>query len=129
MVKKFDRDEAERVMAEYVDSTGILPSAEALAEELECSVATARRLLRLQGPDTARSRIQHAEIFQFITEYISKNGWAPSQREIAEACGVSVNTVNIKLERMVQEGLIEVGRYPRQVKIVGAVMKEGEMTL
>ena len=126
MSNKYDRDYAERIMSEYVDNTGLLPTPEALAEELECSVATARRLLRLNGPETARTRITHHQIYSFVDAYIKQNGWAPSQREIAEHCGISVNSVNVKLERMSKEGLIEVGPYPRQLKVTGGVMKAME---
>lgn len=47
-------------------------------------------------------------ILNFIIDFISKKGWAPTTREICDACGYqSTSTVNAHLRSMIKKGLIE----------------------
>ena len=55
------------------------------------------------------------QIFDFITQYIQKNGFSPTLREIADALGVSsLATVHEHLEVMAKKGVIR--RYKGAVR-------------
>ena len=66
------------------------------------------------------------QILEFITQYIQKNGFSPSLREIAEALGVSsLATVHEHLTTMVKKGIIK--RYhgaARGIEVVGKSLSE-----
>lgn len=51
-------------------------------------------------------------IWLYIAEYIDRNGYAPTIREIAKRCGTSsTSAINYQLERMDRDGIIQ--RTPR----------------
>jgi transposase len=113
------------------------PSPRVVAEKFDMSYSTASRLIgvgaarngktRAGRPSNAAERKQ--AIMTYLTGYMSAYGWPPSQREIAEAVGASLNAVNIDLEILKEQGLIEMGPQARQIRIVGTVMKMPEVTL
>jgi DNA-binding transcriptional ArsR family regulator len=84
---------------------------------------------RIRMRSRSRRTTRHGSTFEFIQDYIEKNGWAPSQREIAEFVSGSLQTVNSDLRRLQEQGLIEIGPHARQIRIVGSVMKEAEVTM
>lgn len=74
---------------------------------------------------------KQAEALDYIKWYIRTHGYPPSRREIAERFNMrSASTAQKLLERMVEEGLIEVTPgVSRGVMITGSNMKHGEVTL
>lgn len=52
------------------------------------------------------------EIYRFIGAYITKHVYAPSNREIAEAVGISGTTVHRHLIDMTDEGILETDAEP-----------------
>lgn len=75
-------------------------------------------------------RADHAEhlrrhqqmVLDAIREHTLAHGWPPSQRAIAEITGINLQRVNTTLKTLVEQGLIELGPHPREVRIVGSVM-------
>jgi len=67
------------------------------------------------------------EIFDFIKQYIEKNGYAPSLREVADAMNLSsLATVHEHIRRLVEKGIVK--KYDgikRGLEIVGEI-KEPE---
>lgn len=61
------------------------------------------------------------KVYDFILEYIEKNGCAPSVREIAEEVGLkSTSSVAHHLSVLEEEGKIEIkGNSSRAIKLVG----------
>ena len=61
------------------------------------------------------------KVYDFLLDYIEKNGFAPSVREIAEKVGLkSTSTVVHHLSALEEEGRIEIkGNSPRAIKLVG----------
>ena len=113
------------------------PSPRVVADKFGVSYSTASRLIgvgaarngkkRAGRPSNAEERKQ--AIMSYLIGYMKSYGWPPSQREIAEAVGASLNAVNIDLEILKEQGLIEMGPQARQIKVVGSVMKMPEVTL
>lgn len=52
------------------------------------------------------------EIYRFIGAYITKHVYAPSNKEIAEAVGISGTTVHRHLIDMIDEGILETDAEP-----------------
>ena len=49
------------------------------------------------------------EVFAFITEYVVKNGYSPTFREVGEAIGIrSASTISRYIHRLVDEGRISI---------------------
>ena len=49
------------------------------------------------------------EVFAFITEYMVKNGYSPTFREVGEAVGIrSASTISRYIHRLVDEGRISI---------------------
>lgn len=72
----------------------------------------------------------HAQLLlDAIREHTLMHGWPPSQRTIAEMTGLNLQRVNTVLKYLNEQGLIELGRNPREVRIVGSVMTIPEVTL
>lgn len=69
-------------------------------------------------------------VYQVIVDYISKNGYAPSFREIGELSGLkSSSSVHAHIHRLAEEGRIEIGENAesRRIKVVGyKFVKESE---
>ena len=75
-------------------------------------------------------RKAHAQLLiDAIREHTIINGWPPSQRTLADMTGLNLQRVNAVLKYLNDEGLIEVGPNPREVRIVGTVMTIPEVTL
>lgn len=56
---------------------------------------------------TKEYRAIREEIYRFIGAYITKHVYAPSNKEIAEAVGISGTTVHRHLIDMIDEGILE----------------------
>lgn len=74
----------------------------------------------------ARKKEKHGDkmrrkIYAFLVRYVTKNGFAPSVREIGAAVGLkSTSTVNSHLWKLESEGKIVVrGNSPRAIRLVG----------
>jgi repressor LexA len=54
-------------------------------------------------------------------EYIKKNGYSPTLREIAEGVNLkSTSTVHMYLEKLCRKGLLEInGKESRAIKVTG----------
>lgn len=52
------------------------------------------------------------EIYRFIGAYITKHVYAPSNKEIAEAVGISGTTVHRHIIDMIDEGILETDAEP-----------------
>ena len=68
------------------------------------------------------------EVVRFVTGYIVKNQYAPSKREIAEAIGCSLTTINTRINRMTEKGILETDSpgSSRAIRVKGTiVMAEG----
>ena len=49
------------------------------------------------------------EVFAFITEYLARNGYSPTFREVGEAVGLrSASTISRYIHRLVDEGRISI---------------------
>jgi sulfur relay (sulfurtransferase) DsrC/TusE family protein len=120
----------------------ITPDGHAVAAEFKIGAvrgaAILARLRRLELiPKSNRMRItkssnqgaRHESTMEFIRNYIAEHGWAPSQREISDHISGSLQTVNADLQRLQKQGLIKMGPYPRQIRVVESVMKEAEVTM
>jgi DNA-binding IclR family transcriptional regulator len=57
-------------------------------------------------------------VLEFITDYMDKNVWAPSRREIAEGTGIPLSDANVTVAQLAAMGLIEVGNASRQIRLV-----------
>ena len=72
--------------------------------------------MNIQQKNKSRERI-----YSFLVDYIEKNGFAPSIREICTGTNLkSTSNVRSYLEKLEDEGRIEMKRYsPRAIKLVG----------
>lgn len=63
---------------------------------------------------TKEYRAIREEIYRFIGAYITKHVYAPSNKEIAEAVGISGTTVHrhLHLIDMIDEGILETDAEP-----------------
>uniref|UniRef100_UPI00403ED900 LexA family protein n=1 Tax=Paenibacillus sp. FSL W8-0194 TaxID=2921711 RepID=UPI00403ED900 len=59
------------------------------------------------------------EVLEFIKEFISKNGYSPTVREISEHMGYSsASTAFSIVERLIKNGQIRKNRGPRTIHLV-----------
>lgn len=60
-------------------------------------------------------------VFNFVREFITKNGWAPTMREICVGVGVvSTSTVHSHVRKLERDGYItRVPGSPRAMRLVG----------
>jgi Mn-dependent DtxR family transcriptional regulator len=66
---------------------------------------------------------------EFIQRYTETNGYPPSRREIAEHLGQSLSVAQGNVQRMIDEGLLEVNpAIARSIRVKGAAMKVVEET-
>lgn len=120
----------------------VTPNGESVAAEFHIGVirggailARLRRLglipksNRMQLTKSCNQGSRDEMTYKFIREYIRENGWAPSQREISDHISGSLQTVNSDLQRLQKNGLIKMGPFPRQIRVVESVMKEAEVTM
>ncbi len=118
------------------------PNGEIVGEEFQIGAARAANILaslrrerrippsnRLRRKYDAQQGSRHQLTYKYICDYIEEHGWAPSQREISQHIEGSLQTVNADIRRLQQQGLIEVGPFPRQIRVVGSVMKESEVAM
>lgn len=63
-------------------------------------------------PDSCYGRVIWGEDYRFIGAYITKHVYAPSNKEIAEAVGISGTTVHRHLIDMIDEGILETDAEP-----------------
>lgn len=70
---------------------------------------TRKELCALTGMEYKAIR---EEIYRFIGAYITKHVYAPSNKEIAEAVGISGTTVHRHLIDMIDEGILETDAEP-----------------
>ena len=74
-------------------------------------------------------RVHAQQLIDAIREHTLIHGWPPSQRTLSGMTGLNLQRVNTVLRYLNDEGLIEVGPNPREVRIVGTVMTIPEVTL
>lgn len=61
---------------------------------------------------------KEAQILDFIIHFISKNGYSPSFREIANGCSLTLAQVGVKLRRLRRLGVINYkDRQPRTIAL------------
>lgn len=57
-------------------------------------------------------------VYHTLADYISREGWAPTCRELCQLTGLaSTSTVHAHLERLAEEGFIELGGSPRAIRL------------
>lgn len=67
---------------------------------------------------TARATDSDRDLVNFIIEYTERNGFPPSRRLMAEHLGRSVQSAQVRLERLVKEGVIErAPGVPRGIRV------------
>lgn len=59
---------------------------------------------------------QRRKILQFVQEFVRREGYSPSYREIAEELGLAVSTVSYHVSVLKQEGLLR--RETRQPRTI-----------
>ena len=127
-------------MNEVYATTGRRPSNSSVAAKFDLSkqavakvVMTNGSLLRGEPNPAGRKESANAKLvgpaLTAIRRFQLENGWAPSQRELAEMLGCQPDRVNSVIAKLAVDGLIEVGPHPRQIRIVGSVMKIPEVAL
>lgn len=67
---------------------------------------------------TKEYRAIREEIYRFIGAYITKHVYAPSNKEIAEAVGISGTTVHRHLIDMIDEGILETDAEPGTQRVI-----------
>lgn len=117
------------------DAEGRLPSKTAIAHHFGLHVVTVRKALladpNRKASDTvyAKQRTDAALVLDAIRDHTLEYGWAPSQRDIAETTGLMTSRVNFLLRALREEGIIETGPHPRQVRIIGTKMVIPNVTM
>jgi DNA-binding transcriptional regulator YhcF (GntR family) len=128
---------AEEILAyaNTADKEGNLPSRIDIAAKFGINVVTVNKVL-LADPNHDRTpKVKEKErtegnlVLEELRKQTLENGWAPSQRDIAEATGLMVSRVNYLLQVMKHQGLIEIGPHPRQVRITGSKMVIPQVTM
>ena len=61
--------------------------------------------------------MQRQLALDFISNYISEHGWAPTVREIAAALEVDVSTAHMHISNLVEAGAIVRGSGPRMIRV------------
>jgi len=106
-----------------------------MAAELGVSVATVRKaMLAVDGrqrrtASTIKERDEANIVLQVLRRTMLENGWAPSQRDLAEVTGFTPARVNYLMQILKHQGLVELGPNPREVRIVGSSMVIPEVAL
>lgn len=70
----------------------------------------------------SRNSESQDRVYSFIRDFVMKNLYAPSIREICSGCGFeSTSTVHNHLCNLVDKGLIEIPNYnsPRCIRLLG----------
>jgi DNA-binding transcriptional regulator YhcF (GntR family) len=114
---------------------GTLPSRPEVAANFGVNVVTVNKALlsspRHKRPDwvEARVRSEGNRVLEELKRYMAENGYAPSQRELAEATGLMTSRVNYLLRALEVQGIIEVFPGARAIRIVGAKMVIPNVTM
>ena len=120
-------EDAIRTYAQTPDSEGKLPTIVDVSAKFHVSKLTVNRIM-LSAEGDARTTVttkatgRANDILKYVADYMLEHGWAPAQRDIADATGVSLPQVNYLLQVLKHEGLIEIGANPREIRIVGSKM-------
>ena len=127
-------EDAIRTYAQTPDSEGKLPTIVDVSAKFHVSKLTVNRImLSVEGDArttvTTKATGRANDILKYITGYMLEHGWAPAQRDIADATGVSLPQVNYLLQVLKHEGLIEIGANPREIRIVGSKMVIPNVTM
>ena len=72
--------------------------------------------------ERAPYKYRKQDILRFIDEFIAHHGYSPTQREIAAHFDIAVGSVHPVVRRMIDEGLLVGGAYPRTLRISEAAM-------
>lgn len=136
---KANSDEIIDYINNEVADTGLRPTHQKVADEFDLQRATISKVVnaeadtdRIHGEPRKAGRIatdRRPDALNHIRDSILKDGWAPSQRELADYLGCSVSATNGVIAKLAADGLIEVGPNPRQIRIVGSSMKVPEVAL
>lgn len=60
------------------------------------------------------------ETYMFIIDFISKNGYPPTYRELSEGLGCALSTIANRIDVLVKLGRIDIYRRKyRSIKIIG----------
>jgi len=122
-------------LAATPDENGNPRTLVSMAAELGVSVATVRKaMLTVDGrPRRAASAAKEQEeantVLQVLRQAMLENGWAPSQRHLAEVTGFTPARVNYLMQILKHQGLVELGPNPREVRIVGSSMVIPQVSL
>jgi predicted ArsR family transcriptional regulator len=113
----------DKIVLDYLKKNPQAPPIQ-VAEAVGISAATARIIMErndvwngARGPNK-RSEPVRRDVGEFVQRFIEDNGWAPSITEIAEGVGTSRSNAHRTLQMLQASGLIEVGPYPRQIRMV-----------
>lgn len=74
-----------------------------------------------------RKKINREEILEAIKKYIAVHGYPPTNRELAEATGYSLSSVNGCLKSMLKEGILETDHplgSPHAIRVPGMRWQE-----
>ena len=86
---------------------------------------------KMNSVSVKQGKEMRQKILQAIISYIEQHGYPPTYREIGDMVGIkSTSMVSNQIERMVELGMIKVGKScsPRAIKVVGyKFVKESEI--
>ena len=74
-----------------------------------------------------KQRISQEKVLDVIKAYIELHGYPPTNRELAEATGYSLSSVNGCLKSMLKEGILETDHplgSPRAIRVPGMRWQE-----
>lgn len=123
-----------RKYAETPRKDGTLPTRMEVAAAFGINVVTVNKALvgtGLKRPQHTelRERTEANRVLQELIRYSAEHGWAPSQRELAEATDLMTSRVNYLLRVLEVNGLIEIGPAARQIRVVGSKMVVPSVTM
>jgi DNA-binding IclR family transcriptional regulator len=75
-----------------------------------------------RAASAAKEQEEANTVLQVLRQAMLENGWAPSQRDLAEVTGFTAARVNYLMQLLKPQGLVELGPNPREVRIVGSSM-------
>lgn len=121
--------------ARSLDEHGKQPSRVDIAAKFGINVVTVNKVLLAEPTYERSTKVREGEkrdanlILNVLRRSTLNEGWAPSQRELAEETGLMVSRVNYILRVLKHEGIVELGPHPRQIRIVGSKMVIPSVTL
>jgi SOS-response transcriptional repressor LexA len=125
---RISRDDVRDYITAHHKDTGHRPSQVELAAAFDASQTHMSRIVRelddmnaLPGEPLGRRTEEDIEdrlerTYQFITDYMAENTWAPTRREIAEGVDVNLAMANYLVAVLANRGRIEVGSQSRQIR-------------